>query len=227
MSNSQPDQAAAMVAPSSSSSAPAKSDYHNPFIHYVALFVTPISAIGLLLPPRRLEFRAFVLGGVVVWGTNQLAHDYSGKSFNMRIAEKAAVYTGTELSDKAKETRAKILEDKDRRAKIKFLHDELAKAGEGQTIESLSPESRALLLEAFEKKRKEEEEAKEKSLLNRVWMGDAAPDWKEKRDAKEKEALKEGGGGYLGLITDQLSEVWSGGKKDKDGENTKKDEPKQ
>jgi hypothetical protein len=63
-------------------------------------------------------------------------------------------------------------------------------------------------------------EEKEKGLFRRIWMGDAGPDWKEKREQREREALQEGGGGYWGLIMDQIAEVWSGEKKD-EGERAK------
>ncbi|KAJ8128850.1 hypothetical protein O1611_g4779 [Lasiodiplodia mahajangana] len=61
--------------------------------------------------------------------------------------------------------------------------------------------------------RRQEGAKTEKGILQRIWMGDAEPDWKEKREQKEREALQEGGGGYWGLITEQIAEVWNGGRK--------------
>mgnify|MGYP001357363367 FL=1 len=59
--------------------------------------------------------------------------------------------------------------------------------------------------------RRKEAEDKERGLLEKGGMGGEGPDWKAKRDLKEKEALDEGRG-YGGLIMDQIWEVWSWGK---------------
>lgn len=114
--------------------------------------------------------------------------------------------SGTELPEKAKETQLRLRLERAERAR---------KALEGQGVKSVGDvgvsEAQKKVLEELERKKIEEEE---RSLLKRVWMGDSPDDWKEKRDQREKEALSEGGGGYWGLIVDQISEVWSGGKKD-------------
>lgn len=70
----------------------------------------------------------------------------------------------------------------------------------------------------MQKKIKEEKERlgikqeKEKSALEKLWMGDAKENWKVERDRREKEAMEDGRG-YAGLITDQIWEVWNWGKK--------------
>lgn len=69
---------------------------------------------------------------------------------------------------------------------------------------------------------KEEEKEKKRSLVQKVWMGSEGPDWKAKRDEREKEALEDGRG-YGGLIMDQIWEVWNWGK-DKNEEVKAKDE---
>ncbi|RDW88459.1 hypothetical protein BP6252_00491 [Coleophoma cylindrospora] len=51
----------------------------------------------------------------------------------------------------------------------------------------------------------------ERTVLKKIWMGDAPEDWKEQRDKREREALEEGKG-YGGLIVDQIWEVWNWGK---------------
>ncbi|PVH74581.1 hypothetical protein DL98DRAFT_349450, partial [Cadophora sp. DSE1049] len=91
----------------------------------------------------------------------------------------------------------------------------------GNRMESMS--SHALPPKALETQRRLKEERerrdagplaaedKERGLLKKVWMGGEGPDWKAKRDQKEKEALDEGRG-YGGLIMDQIWEVWSWGK---------------
>ncbi|KAI0897762.1 hypothetical protein F4806DRAFT_376229 [Annulohypoxylon nitens] len=184
----------------------------NPFIHNVALGVTPIALLALFLPPRRLDFRFLILGGVTVWGTNQLVHDYTGTSTLSRFGRRIVAMSGTELPEKAKETQLRLRLERAERAR---------KALEAQGVKSVGDvgvsEAQKKVLEELERKKIEEEE---RSLLKRVWMGDSPDDWKEKRDQREKEALSEGGGGYWGLIVDQISEVWSGGKKKDDGEKS-------
>ncbi|KAI1799375.1 hypothetical protein F4811DRAFT_108292 [Daldinia bambusicola] len=176
--------------------APAAAAVHptNPFIHNVALGVTPIALFALFLPPRRLDMRAVILGGVALWGTNRLVADYSGTSSVQRLAHRIGSLSGAELPEKAKETQARLRAERARRA------------------------ARENLLTEDRRGRTEKEKEKERGLLEKVWMGDSDDDWKEKRDRREKEALSEGGGGYWGLIVDQISEVWNQGSKKKDEE---------
>ncbi|KAI0198990.1 hypothetical protein F4808DRAFT_433751 [Astrocystis sublimbata] len=195
----------------------------NPLIHTVALGVTPLSIIALFLPPRRMDLRTVLLGGVAVWGTNQLAHDYSGQSFAQRFNSRMASVTGSELPEKARATQARLREEKERRQKLRALRDEMVNSGvvkaTGDGLEGWTEQQKRALLEAYERQRREEQQGSAdvektgaRGVLGKVWMGDAPPDWKEKRDQKEKEALQEGGGGYIGLIMDQIGEVWSGSK---------------
>ncbi|KAI0881065.1 uncharacterized protein GGS22DRAFT_173257 [Annulohypoxylon maeteangense] len=175
----------------------------NPYIHNIALGVTPIALFALFLPPRRMDLRFVILGGVTLWGTNQLVHDYTGTSTLHRFTQRIAVLTGTELSEKAKETQMRLRLERAQR-KLREIREAEVPAEQRRLVEQ-------------QRQRKEEEE---RGLLKRVWMGDSPDDWKEKRDRKEKEALREGGGGYWGLIVDQISEVWSGGKKKDEEEKT-------
>ncbi|KAI1310124.1 hypothetical protein F5Y03DRAFT_50602 [Xylaria venustula] len=218
---------------SQTTTSPAVDQYNNlnPLVHTVALGVTPLALLALFLPPRRLDLRATMLGGVALWGTNQLAHDYSGKSFAQRFSSRMALLAGTELPEKAKATQARLREEKERRERLRALREEMIQSGSAPAkLESWSEGHKRALLEAYERQRREGTLGKaeavageKKGILEKMWMGDAAPDWKEKRDQREKEALQEGGGGYLGLIMDQIAEVWGGGKKD--GGDASKDEP--
>ncbi|KAI0969688.1 hypothetical protein F4678DRAFT_151177 [Xylaria arbuscula] len=194
------------------------SNNKNPLIHTVALGVTPLALLALFLPPRRLDLRATMLGGVALWGTNQLAQDYSGKSFAQRFSSRMALLAGTELPEKAKATQARLRDEKERRERLRALREEMIQSGRAPAeVESWTEGHKRALLEAYERQRTqgtvEAVAGEKKGVLEKIWMGDAAPDWKEKRDQREKEALQEGGGGYLGLITEQISEVWGGGKK--------------
>ncbi|KAI0852398.1 hypothetical protein F5Y00DRAFT_195046 [Daldinia vernicosa] len=175
----------------------------NPFVHNVALGVTPIALFALFLPPRRLDLRALILGGVALWGTDRLVADYSGTSSLRRMAQRLESMSGAELPEKAKEMQARLRAERARRAQ-----------------EGLTDEQKRMLEEHRRKGGKEEEE---RGLLERVWMGDSGEDWKAKRDQREKEALSEGGGGYWSLIADQVSEVWNQGKK-KEGDDEKEKE---
>ncbi|KAI8961554.1 hypothetical protein F5Y11DRAFT_223679 [Daldinia sp. FL1419] len=207
---SQPQSAAPPQPPPSSPAAPPT----NPFVHNVALGVTPVALIALFLPPRRLDLRAAILGGVAIWGTNQLVADYSGTSTLRRATQRLGAMSGAELPEKAKETQARIRAERARRAA-----QAQAQAQDGLT------EDQRTLLEEHRRKAGQGEGGKEKGLLEKVWMGDSGEDWKAKRDQREKEALSEGGGGYWSLIVDQVSEVWNQGKKD-GGEKDKENETK-
>ncbi|KAI1390967.1 uncharacterized protein F4822DRAFT_395000 [Hypoxylon trugodes] len=185
----------------------------NPYIHNVALGVTPLALLALFLPPRRLDARTLILGGTALWGTNQLVYDYSGTSTFQRLQHQVGSFAGTELPEKARETQIKLRAERERRRLLQ----------EGITNDGLTVEQRRMI-EEQRKKREDGGTGKNKEdrgLLEKVWMGDSGDDWKEKREQREKEALSEGGGGYWGLIVDQISEVWSGKKKD-DGEGKEK-----
>ncbi|KAI1811906.1 hypothetical protein GGS20DRAFT_560671 [Poronia punctata] len=197
----------------------------NPMIHKIALGVTPLALLGLCLPPRRLDLRAMLLGGVALWGTNQLTHDYTGRSFSQRFSARAAQLSGTELPEKAKEIQIRLREDKERRARLQALRDEMVRTGALKIevrdgVEIWTEEQKRTLREAYEKERDRtagvDADGKDKNVLEKIWMGDATPDWKEKRAQREREALQDGGGGYWGLIADQISEVFGFEKKSED-----------
>ncbi|KAI1462379.1 hypothetical protein F4805DRAFT_410409 [Annulohypoxylon moriforme] len=212
------------AAPPPQSPQPQADHYNNtnPYIHNVALGVTPIALIALFLPPRRLDLRFLILGGVTVWGTNQLVHDYTGTSTLNRFGRRVGLLFGAELPEKAKETQLRIrLERAERARKLREAQEAQGVRGVGEVGVS---EERRRMVEEQERQRQGGKEEEERGLLKRVWMGDSPDDWKEKRDQREKEALSEGGGGYWGLIVDQVSEVWSGGKKKDDGKKTTENE---
>ncbi|KAI0166841.1 hypothetical protein GGR52DRAFT_555807 [Hypoxylon sp. FL1284] len=191
--------------------------YHNtnPYVHNVALFVTPTALLALFLPPRRADLRLLVLGGVSVWGTNQLVYDYTGTSSLRRVARLfGSILPSQELPAKAKETQARMRAERERRRLLREQQAAASLSADERRVRLL--EEQRLKREREEQRQKEEEEKEERGILERVWMGDSGDDWKEKRDRREKEALSDGGGGYWGLITDQISEVWNQGKKKKD-----------
>ncbi|KAI1632053.1 hypothetical protein F4809DRAFT_121875 [Biscogniauxia mediterranea] len=203
-SNTPPPQpsAAAATPQSPSPQQPANADpfeAKRKFVHNVALGGTPLALAALFLPPRRLDLRASLLGGFALWGTNQLAYEYSGRSFAQRLQARVDSISGGELPEKARITQARLLEEKRRRRELQQQGGEIEGGkGEGE---------------------------KERSLVKKIWMGDQPDDWRERRERREKEALSEGGGGYWGLITEQVREVFTrgGGGGGKDGEGKKDD----
>lgn len=212
----------APAASSSSAPAPPAAEYENALMHNWALVMTPVALGALFLPPRRLDVRQLVLGGSALWGVNQLAYDYRGESVlqkygvtpnpkrlaagehKSREAWKEKWGTLEPLpSERAAQMQARIRAEKAARERARTTA--AATAG-------LSDAERAAR-EAEEEKRRAARDRTGRSPLEQLWMGDADDDWREKRDRREREALKDGGGGYWGLISDQIGEVWSGGAK--------------
>ncbi|KAI9733320.1 MAG: hypothetical protein M1834_003404 [Cirrosporium novae-zelandiae] len=86
-----------------------------------------------------------------------------------------------------------------------------------QRLSGLAPESlpsdRARLV--HERLRREKElrgQVEDKSLLEKVWLGEEKEGWRERRLQEEKEALEQGKG-YSGLIMDHIREAWNWGQK--------------
>ncbi|KAI1074145.1 hypothetical protein F5B20DRAFT_586581 [Whalleya microplaca] len=175
-------------------------------LHNVAMFVTPVAVVGMFLPPRKFDLRLVVLGGVALWGANEML----GTSIFARFDRRLKSMVGSELPERAKQTQLRLRAER-----------EAARASTSLDL----PEDQRRLLEEHRRK-KEEAEGGGRNVLEKIWMGDQGADWKEKRDQREKEALSEGGGGYWGLIVDQISDVWSQGKK-KGGEEGKEADAKQ
>ncbi|KAH7032799.1 uncharacterized protein B0I36DRAFT_382806 [Microdochium trichocladiopsis] len=199
-------------ASSSSSSSPTNTNTdpaaaEDAILHNVALGVTPIALGAMFLPPRRFDLRLVILGGVALWGTNQLALDYTGTSTFARMGGRLQSMAGTELPEKAQRTQMLMRQERERRAAAAADQARLdaagrysggAGAGEGKKQGG----GRGGV----------EEEEERKGSLEAIWMGDAEEDWKEKRARREREALQEGGGGIWGLIMDHISDVRNSGK---------------
>lgn len=184
--------------------------YKNPYLHTAALICTPVAFLGLVLPPRRLDFRTIVLGGTAVWGISQLKYDYTGKSMlhtffeDKKPALSGSMFTSDLPSERAGEVQKMIKEEKARREKTRELLASGMSEDHVRRVQELGRENRQAQSTG---------EQGEKTTLGAIWMGDADKDWKEKRAKKEQEALQEGGEGIWGLITDQISEVFTRGEK--------------
>ncbi|KAK9799313.1 putative Rhomboid family membrane protein [Seiridium cardinale] len=188
--------------------------YKNPILHTAALVCTPVAVFGLALPPRRLDFRAVVLGGTAIWGVSQLKYDWTGKSFmHSAMASSAGGLADDLPSERAGEVRRMIKEEKARREKTRELLATGLSEVDVRRVQELERRQ----------KQADEREQQGKGALEAIWMGDADKDWKEKRAKREQEALSEGGDGIWGLITEQISEVFNRGEKKAQEEKAKKE----
>ncbi|KAK7757196.1 hypothetical protein SLS62_000745 [Diatrype stigma] len=186
---------------------PPASKYPDPVLHNIALGLTPLAMLALFLPPRRMNVQQLLLGGAVLWGTNQLVGDWSGHSFGQRAKQRVGTFTdaltmsGEVLPEKAQRTQALLRQERER---LRLQQQQLQQSGIGSEAESRSKGTGTGTGSAGKE---------ERGILEAIWMGNQDDDWKAKRDQKEREALSEGGGGYWGLITDHLAEVWNNGVK--------------
>ena len=125
---------------------------------------------------------------------------------------------GDGLPEKAKIMQGRLREEREReRLRKEAMQEVYTNPGKEENAES---KERGVLEEV--RKKKEENERRERGIIEKVWLGGEGPDWKAKRDQKEREALEEGRG-YGGLIMDQIWEVWNWGK-DKTEDLKEKDE---
>ncbi|KKF94949.1 hypothetical protein CFIMG_007721RA00001 [Ceratocystis fimbriata CBS 114723] len=164
------------------------------WLHTSAIVLAAASGLAILLPPRRFDLRLLVLSSTFSLSTSQLAYDYTGKSimerFGSRMEAMGALGT-PELSDRSKEVKRLLREEK---------------------MRNMTDAQRA------EEARKQRE--KDRSILQKLWLGDEGEDWKEKRMVEDRKALEEGKG-ISGIIMDQISDVFHGNdskdKSEKDG----------
>ncbi|KAF4994222.1 rhomboid family membrane [Fusarium heterosporum] len=169
----------------------------NAFIHNSALAGAVILPLAMLLPPRKLDLRFFVLAGAFSLATNQLAYEYTGSSIYSRFGNRMGSMMGTELPEGAQRTQQLLREHREREAALRARQGQPAK----QTEEDKSGVAKA---------------------LNEVWMGGESKDWREQRAKEHQQKLEEGKG--LGdIIIEQVADVWSGnwgrGAKKPDDEN--------
>ena len=168
--------------PSAVSSSPSKPDWRDaPVKHYLTIGVAVLSPLALALPPRRLDLRAFLLTAAMWWSVDELAYDYTGASMTQRTARRIDnLLKASELPEPAR--RNKILMEAERARR--------EAAARNMTVEELQ---------------RSREGSRESTVLSQL-TGDEK--WKMERAKKEQEAL-DSGRGILGLITDQIWEVWN------------------
>lgn len=156
----------------------------NAFIHNSALAGAVILPLAMLLPPRKLDLRFFVLASAFSLATNQLAYEYTGSSIYARFGNRMGSMLGTELPEGAQRTQQLLREHREREAALK------ARLGQ-------------------QGKQTEEEKSGVAKALNEVWMGGEGKDWREQR-AKEHQQKIEEGKGLGDIIIEQVADVWSG-----------------
>ncbi|PCD37576.1 hypothetical protein AU210_006074 [Fusarium oxysporum f. sp. radicis-cucumerinum] len=170
----------------------------NAFIHNSAIAGAVIAPLAMLLPPRKIDLRFFVLASAFSLATNQLAYEYTGSSIYSRFGNRVGSIFGTELPEGAQRTQRLLREHREREAALK------ARLGQQ------NPQS-------------EEEKTGVAKALNDVWMGGEERNWREQR-AKEHQQKMEEGKGIGDIIMEQVADVWSGnwgkGAKKQDDETT-------
>lgn len=87
-----------------------------PVIHNAAVAGAIIAPLAMLLPPRKLDIRFFVLAGAFSLATNQLAYEYTGQSIYSRFGSRVGSVFDTGLPEGAKRTQQLLKEQRERDA---------------------------------------------------------------------------------------------------------------
>ncbi|KAG6051608.1 hypothetical protein E4U17_006126 [Claviceps sp. LM77 group G4] len=73
-----------------------------------------IAPLAMLLPPRKFDFRFFILAGTFSLSTNQLAQEYTGRSLYARFGNRVASVFDNTLPEGAQRTRQLLKEQRER-----------------------------------------------------------------------------------------------------------------
>ncbi len=136
----------------------------NAVIHNAALVGAVLTPLVMLLPPRKMDLRFFVLAGAFSISTNQLAYAYTGQSIYGRFGSRVSSVFDTNLPEGAQRTQQLIREQ---RAKEAALKQKDQQADESKTASK---------------------------VLKDVWMGGEGEDWKQKRAEEHLKSFEEGKG---------------------------------
>ena len=162
-----------------------------PLIHNAALAGTILVPMVMLLPPRRMDLRFFVLAGTFSIASNQLAYEYTGQSLYARFNSRLTGAFTVDLPEGAQRTQRLLREHREREAAAAAAK---AAAGNSQAGARSDDDNKGL-----------------RGTVRSVWMGSESEGWKEKRLEEHRQALEEGKG-LGGIIMDQIAEVFGGGK---------------
>lgn len=182
------------------------------FKHYAAWTFVVASPVLIALPPRKLDLYTVALSSAFVVSANHLYRERYGRGIldglgrrlepdidvstsNSNTSSSSPAGFGGFLSDlpsaKAQEIQAKL------------------RAARDAKIRAAEAENTGVISEEIEKLKARQQQ--ERSLTERIWMGDETEGWKERRLREERKALEEGKG-YGDLILDHIWEVWNWGK---------------
>ncbi|KAM0285129.1 hypothetical protein ACHAQH_001557 [Verticillium albo-atrum] len=158
-----------------------------PLIHNAAIAGAVISPIIMLLPPRRVDWRFFLLTTTFSLSTSQLAYDWTGQSIYDRVGKRFERLTTNELPQAAQETQRRLREERMRR--------------EGLTEEDM----------------RKKELAKRNALQRLWYGNETEESWNKKRAEEHQNALDEGqglSGIIMGQISEVISGKEAGVNKD-------------
>jgi hypothetical protein len=194
------------------------SAYKN-FQHYTALGFLLGAPILIALPPRKLDVYTFALGGGFVLSANHLFNKWERRRTTTRSpfggdpsAAGAAgwVDNGRNEANQKKPTRYEVVQAQLRREKKDTQ-------GRGRLLD-IGPKNADNVQRQEQQHQQQEQEdqgqrprSTMERLLEKVWMGDEKPGWKQRRLAEEQEKISRGEG-YGSMIVDQIWEVWNWGR---------------
>lgn len=82
----------------------------------IAMAGAIITPLAMLLPPRKVDIRFFVLAGTFSLATNHLAYEYTGQSIYSRFGDRVGAIFDTGLPEGAKRTQQLLKEQRERDA---------------------------------------------------------------------------------------------------------------
>ncbi|KAG6041224.1 hypothetical protein E4U41_005507 [Claviceps citrina] len=85
-------------------------------MHNMALAGAIITPLAMLLPPRKMDIRFFVLAGTFSLATNQLAQEYTGQSIYSRFGTRVGSVFDNSLPERARRTQQLLKEQREREA---------------------------------------------------------------------------------------------------------------
>ncbi|KAM0324171.1 hypothetical protein ACHAQA_008364 [Verticillium albo-atrum] len=166
-----------------------------PVIHNAAILGAVLSPIIMLLPPRRVDWRFFLLTTTFSMSTSQLAYDWTGQSIYDRVGKRFERLTTNELPQAAQETQRRLREERMRREGLTEEDMRRKELGKRNALQKLwyGDETE----ESWNKKRAEEHQnaLEEGQGLSGIIMGQIgevfsgkSADNEEKKDDSEKKA---------------------------------------
>lgn len=85
-----------------------------PVVHNAAVAGAILAPLAMMLPPRKVDIRFFVLVGAFSLSTNQLAYEYTGQSIYSRFGSRVSGVFGDGLPEGAKRTQQLLKEQRER-----------------------------------------------------------------------------------------------------------------